>query len=256
MTLLRALHSEVLKLKRTMALKMTVLSPAIVVLLILFIASQSPFTTLHRNGNGKEWTELARQNLWIWALLMLPLYITLESALVAGLDHSENQWKSLLARPVPRWTLYVAKLIVVMAMTAIATLALLLGILLEGAILPRLQSEAAFGFPVPWTTIFRDGAEISGSVFLALTIQHWVSLRWRSFSVAMGTGIVATVLSFFAAGVARKIDSWPQYFPWALPMVMQEGRVHHLEQALLISFAVGLVIVVAGCWDFCRREVA
>ena len=64
MMLLRALHSEVLKMKRTIALKMVVLSPAIVVLLILFMASQAPFSMLHRNGIRNEWTNLARSNLW------------------------------------------------------------------------------------------------------------------------------------------------------------------------------------------------
>src|SRR5205809_6202072 len=77
---------------------------------------------------------------------MMPLYITLETALIAGLDRSENQWKSLLARPVPRWTLYVAKLIVIVAMTAASTLALPCGILMAGAILPRLQPQCGYAF--------------------------------------------------------------------------------------------------------------
>jgi lantibiotic transport system permease protein len=108
MTLLRVLHAEVLKMKRTIALKMVVLSPAVVVPLILFLASQAQFSMLNRNGISNEWAQLTRSNLLFWALLMMPLYITLETAVMAGLDHSENQWKSLLARPVPRWTLYVA----------------------------------------------------------------------------------------------------------------------------------------------------
>jgi hypothetical protein len=253
MTLLRALHAEMLKMKRTIALKMVVLSPAIVVLVILFVAAQAPFTVLHRDGNN-EWTELARANLKFWAMLMLPLYITLECALIAGLDHSENQWKSLLARPLPRWTLYVAKLTIILSMTAVATLVLLFGILIDGAILPGLQKEAAFQLPVPWAAIFRDVAQVFGLMFLAITIQHWVSLRWGSFSVAVGTGIVASVVAFFA-GVARKVDSWPQFFPWALPMLVDERRIHNIQIGLTISGALGLIVAVAGCWDFCRREV-
>ena len=121
MMLLRALHSELLKMKRTIALKMVVLSPLVIVLLILFVTSQGPFSTLNRSGLGNKWMVLASLTLRVWAALMMPLYITLETALIAGLDHSENQWKSLLARPVPRWTLYVAKLTVVVAMTVVST---------------------------------------------------------------------------------------------------------------------------------------
>lgn len=255
MTLLRVLHAEMLKMKRTIALKMVVLSPAVVVLLILFGASQAPFSTLNRNGIENEWTELARFTLRIWAVLMMPLFIALETALIAGLDHSENHWKSLLARPVPRWTLFVTKLIVVTAMMAAATLVLLCGILMDGAILPRLTSEVVFGFPVPWPTIFRDGAETMGLAFLALTIQHWVALRWRSFSVATGTGIVATVVGFLCVAATRQSGDWPQYFPWALPMLVLAKPPQHIEAALWISCTIGLVVAAAGCWDFCWREV-
>jgi lantibiotic transport system permease protein len=255
MTLLRALHAEALKMKRTIALKMVVLSPAVIVVLIVFVASQAPFSMLRLNGIGNAWMVLVRRNLMPWALLMLPLFIALETALVAGLDHSENQWKSLLARPVPRWTLYVAKLIVVTAMLAAATLTLLCGILLGGAILSRVQSEVVFGFPVPWAAIFGQGAQIAGLSFLALTIQHWVSLRWRSFSVAVGTGIVATVVGFFTVAVGRQLGDWPHYFPWALPMLVVARQPHNLDTVLCISFALGLIVSAAGCLDFCRREV-
>ena len=255
MTLIRALHAETLKMKRTIALKMVFLAPGAVVLLVLFLASQAPFSMLHRRGLGDEWQALTRLTLIFWAFLMMPLYITLESALVAGLDHAENHWKSLLTRPVPRWTLYIAKLIVVVAMTAAATAVLLCGILMDGAILPRLQSEFRFGFPIPWATIFREGTQVAGLAFLALVIQHWVSLHWRAFSVAIGVGIVAMVMGYFAAFATSQVDAWPQYFPWALPMLALGRRPQNVQAALWIGSAAGLVVAAAGCWDFCRREV-
>jgi hypothetical protein len=226
------------------------------VLLVFFIVWQAPFSALHRNGIKDEWTGLASLSLFLWALLMMPLYVTLESALVAGLDHSENHWKSLLARPVPRWTFPVAKLIMVMAMTAVATLVLLCGILLSGAILPRIQPEVTFGFPLPWSAIVRHCAQVMGLMFLPLTIQQWVSLRWKSFSVATSTGIVATVIAFFAVAASRQVPGWPQYFPWALPMLVLARQPHNILATLAISGVLGLAVTMASCWDFCRHEVA
>jgi ABC-type multidrug transport system ATPase subunit len=255
MTLSRVLHAELLKMKRTVALRMVLISPAAVVLLVFLAAYQAPFSTLNFNGIRNKWTVLASLTLRAWAILMMPLYITLETALVAGLDHSENQWKSLLARSVPRWTLYVAKLLVVMAMTVLSTLILLCGILIGGIVLAHAQSEVVFGFPIPWVAIFLDGAKVMGLAFLALTIQHWVSLRWRSFSVSIGTGILALVIGFFAVASGQLADGWIQYFPWALPMLVLARRPHNIEAALLISSAFGLAVAAAGCLDFCRREV-
>ena len=256
MTLLRVLHAEALKMKRTIALKMVVIAPLAVGLMILFMASQAPFSLIRRNGGlGHEWMELVRINLLIWAALMLPLFITLETALVAGLDHAENQWKNLFARPVPRWTLYVAKLMVVMAMAAASTGVLLCGALVAGMVLSRLQPELHFGFPVPWAAILRQGAQVAGLAFLALTIQHWVSLRWRSFSVATGFGIVATVASYLMVASSRQTGGWPQYFPWALPMLVLARPPLNVEASLWIGAAIGLAVAIAGCSDFCRREV-
>lgn len=255
MTLLRVLHAELLKMKRTAALKMVVIAPGLIVLLVAFMASQTPFSLLGRNGATDQWARLARIILRFWAFLLLPLYIALQTALLAGLDHSENHWKSLLARPVPRWTLYVAKLIVVAAMTAASTLVLLCGIFAAGAILPRLQAELAFGPPVPWAAIVKDGCQIMGLAFLALTIQHWVSLRWRSFSVAIGVGILATVVGIFAVAAGQQVGSWPQYFPWSLPMLVLSRHPPDIPATLLISAALGLIVTVVGCLDFCQREI-
>jgi hypothetical protein len=235
---------------------MVVITPAIFVLLILFLGAQAPFSFLRREGFTNGWLVLANRHLTLWALLLLQLYITLQTALIAGLDHSENQWKSLLTRPVPRWTLDVAKLIVAMAMTAAATLVLLCGVLMDGAILPWFESEVRFGFPVPWPTIFRLGAEVTGMAFLALNIQHWVSLRWKSFSVAIGIGVIATVLGFLGVAAGRQLGGgWPQYFPWSLPMLALEKEPHNIAAILLLSGVAGLIVAAAGCADFCRREV-
>jgi len=186
----------------------------------------------------------------------MPLYVALEAALLAGIDHSENQWKSLLARPVPRWTWYVAKLIVVVAMLATSIVILECSILLAGIILPRLQPELTFGFPVPWASMFKQGAQVAALAFLYITIQHWVSLRWRSFSIGMGVGIVAMVVGYVAAMATLRTPDWPQYFPWALPMLVLSRHPQDVKSALWMSAAIGLVVAAAGCWDFCRREVS
>ena len=140
-------------------------------------------------------------------------------------------------------------------MNAASTLILLIGILTAGAILPRVESKLIFGFPVPWAAIFRDGFEMAGLVFLALTIQHWVSLRWKSFSVAIGTGIVATITGIFATAAGAQVGGWPQYFPWSLPMLVQSAQPHNIASTTLICGALGLAVAAAGCWNFCRREV-
>jgi len=259
MMLFRVLYAESLKMKRTSALALVVIVPFAIGVLILFEVAEAPFSVLRmRNPAGNQWMVLTNLNLLIWAALMLPLFITLETALMAGLDHSENQWKNLFARPVPRWTLYIAKLLVVTAMAAASTALLLCFALVAGAILPRLplSVKVHFGFPVPLAAMLRQGAQIAGLAFLMLTIQNWVSLRWRAFSVATGVGIMATVASILMRAASVQNGGWEQYFPWSLPMlVVATPPAQNVGAALWIGGVAGLAVAAAGCWDFCRREV-
>lgn len=256
MVLKRVLRAEALKMKRTIALKMVVLAPLAVVLLTIFMASQAPFSTLRRNAATDDWTALARLNFQFWGLLMMPLFITLQTALIAGLDHADNQWKALLARPVPRWTFYAAKLVIVLAMTAASAALLAVGVVAAGAILHVLTAEVRFGGAVPFSWILLQAAQMTGLAFLYLSIQTWVALRWRSFSVATGVGIVATVTSFAMLLAAGQFGTWPQYYPWALPMLVLARHPENIAAVLSISAALGVLAAAAGCADFCRREVS
>jgi ABC-2 type transport system permease protein len=256
MVLKRVLRAEALKMKRTIALKMVVLAPLAVVLLTIFMASQDPFSTLRRNAATDDWKALARLNFQFWGLLMMPLFITLQTALIAGLDHADNQWKALLARPVPRWTFYAAKLVIVLTMTAASAALLAVGVVAAGAILHVLTAEVRFGGAVPFSWILLQAAQMTGLAFLYLSIQTWVALRWRSFSVATGVGIVATVTSFAMLLAAGQFGTWPQYYPWALPMLVLARHPENIAAVLSISAALGVLAAAAGCADFCRREVS
>lgn len=256
MTLLSVLHAEMLKLKRTIAAPMVVLAPALIVVLVFVMGKNAPFTTLNRNGVTGEWTALTRAHLRFWAALMLPLLITLETALLAGLEHSESQWKSLMARPLPRWNFYAAKLLVGLGLTVASTAVLIGGILLDGMILPRVQPELVFAMPIPWLVIGRLGAEMLCLAFLLLAIQNWVALRWKPFSVAVGVGILGLVMGFFMFVAGQQGAKELQLFPWSLPMLVLGNETSlDVRTGVIFSLCAGIVVAAVGCWDFCRREV-
>jgi len=256
MTFLNILNAEMLKLRRTIALPMVVLAPALIALFLFVMGVNAPFSTLNRNGIAGEWAALTRASMRFWTPLMLPLFITLETALLAGLEHSESQWKSLLARPLPRRNFYAAKLLVGLALTTASSGILVVGILLNGAILPHVQPELAFALPVPWADIARQAAEALCLAFLLLAIQNWVALRWKSFSVPIGVGIVGLVMGFFTFVAGQQGAKELQLFPWSLPMLVLGNRTSlDVPSGLIFSLTAGAIVAAVGCWDFCRREV-
>jgi len=139
-----------------------------------------------------------------------------------------------------------------MAVTSAAIL--LAGILAEGRFLHWLDSGLGFGVAAPVALIAGQVAEMTGLALLFLTIQHWVSLRWRSFSVTVGFGIVAVVASFAMLLAAGPHGAWPQYFPWSLPMLAPGRHQQNVSMALWICGIAGILTSTAGCIDFCKRQ--
>src|SRR5262245_36910203 len=120
MSLLRVLHAEILKLKRTLAFRMIFVAPLLVATLQFFVVwNQRRF-----GENFKLWEMVPRGSLSVWAVFMLPLLITLETALLNGIEHGEKQWKHILALPIPRHAVYATKLLVAQALAAASTLIL------------------------------------------------------------------------------------------------------------------------------------
>lgn len=252
MVFLRAVIAEFRKLKRTVALWMMVLAPVVVMVLMTFMMSQMPSILVLRGG--WRWVELTKVVVGLWALLVMPFLITLETALLAGLEHNENQWRRVLVLPVPRWSVYMAKLVLAVLILSVSAGVLLLGIVVTGLLLPHLNRELRFEPGIPWAASGALVAKTSSLGFLATAIQHWVAIRWRPFAVPVGAGFVAIVIGVILAG--SKSNFWEVYYPWTVATRLLAQPPANYPELLAYSGLGGLAVAIGGCWDFCRRDVA
>src|SRR5262245_65854606 len=121
MSLIRVLHAETLKLKRTLAFRMIFVAPLLVATLQFFVVwNQRRF-----NANFDLWEMMPKATLSVWAVFMLPLLITLETALINGVEHGEKQWKHILALPIQRHAVYATKILIAQALAGASTLIVL-----------------------------------------------------------------------------------------------------------------------------------
>jgi hypothetical protein len=239
--------TEAAKLKRTLALGMAVLAPLVIVILYFMIGMFGGGPALRPGADA--WTMLSRNTVQLWTLLMLPMFITLETSLLAGLEHTERNWKFLLSLPIPKWTVYVAKLFVAIGLIWVAHSVLVAGTMLSGAVLRQFRPELKMA-ALPIAEIAWPLAKISVAVLLAVTIQHWVSLRWPSFVTAMGFGMAAMVAGFLAANSA---DYGP-WVPWSLTLHTLRPRITLVINPMVYSAAAAALVAIAGAWHFTRRE--
>jgi ABC-2 type transport system permease protein len=244
----RVLSTECLKLKRTLALWMVLVAPLVTVLLGFVVAYKNA-PVLVRDGKD-AWTPLVGQSIRAWTLLMMPLFVTLETALLAGLEHTGKNWKSLLALPAPRWTVYISKLVVTIALLWAAH-AVLIGGTIGSALLQKQLHPALNLGQMPLSPFVVPMATISVSTLLAVAIQHWVSLRWSSHSVAMGFGMCAMFIGVFAAQ-SQDVGPW---FPWSLPIRAVMGGAAGADRITMVAVVGAIVAAGAGCREFVRREI-
>lgn len=246
----RSIYAEILKLKRTLALWMVFIAPTVVSLLYLAVLLDQGKAMAKMEG-FLAWEALSNNICTIWSILMLPLFITLETTLLANIEHNQKQWKHLFALPLPRWTVYLAKLGVSTGLIFLSTGVLWVNQILGGLVLRLLRPGIGFEAAIPWWMLLETPLLIFGLAFLILAIHTWVSLYWNSFTLSVGVGMAAVTVGL----VVMKSDTWNRYYPWTLTMHALHPEVGNLPNAFLISLLGGLLVSVLGCWAFVGRDV-
>lgn len=247
--LLRAVHAESMKIKNTLALRMCFIAPLVVVALLVLQGIFGHQPKVLPSGE-RAWLNYVSSCFALWALLMLPLFVTLESALLAGLEHNERQWKHLLALPVPRYAHFFAKwiaLLVLVLLTSILFSVVLLP--LGGMLLIILGIGGMAGLP-PITLIVTLTIKVYLAAMLIMALHTWIAIRWRSFTIAVSVGMFATVMGFLVGQSAR----FGPYFPWTMPAQALAPDAP-FNTVLMLSMAGALLCISAASYEFVKREV-
>jgi len=250
-----AIQVEVVKLRRTLAFWMMFLAPlGIVALTVLFNVRLAASVS----GADKDaWAVMVRDTMGFWVVLMLPMFVALESSLIVQLEHSQKMWKHLFALPSPRWTVYIAKLIVTMFIVAVSIIVLMGGIVLSGWLLQTFGIRPDFQWTTPdpaWAVAVRTAFLVFVLSWGMIALQTYVSMKWSSFIVAMGIGTVGSIMSF----VLIRSTTLAQVIPWSLPFNALEPYIKQqttLELPLLISLLGTLLFTALGLWDLNTKEV-
>lgn len=244
MSVLRALRAEQLKTRRTLALLLAPIAPlAIIALQMAMVIDRKQTDT---------WEGYGAQTLLLWLLLMFPLFITLESALLANLEHTNQQWKHLCALPVPSPAILVAKYLVTVAVLAISMIAFYVYTVASGLSLRVILPNHGFEAPVPWLALLEPIMLSFATSLLLISIHLWLALRWPNFVLPIAVGIVAMV-----AAVMLLQSDYSAWYPWTMPALVARtwSMGQDIMRPLLLGVLGGLVVAIAGCWDVSRRDV-
>lgn len=238
--MIKLIKAELLKLKRTLALQMVLIAPALVVLMAFVIGLRADDPV---NGNMDPWTRLNGSGLALWSLMMLPLLVTLQSALTGFTEHANSMWKYLFTLPYSRAHFLLAKFTVNALLLALAQIAFIALTLLAGYLLALVKPAMGYSLVIPWRETLLAGIFTYLSSLLIIAIHTWVSLRFRSIVVSLGTGIAAVVASMIIIS-----SKYSRFFPWTIPGLVSltvTGKTGLENTVEPMSWAITYCLVLA-----------
>ena len=191
----RTLAADVLKLRRTAALRLTLLSglfPVLIAFLVFFFKG-----AIIMKAGGSPWPRFIMLGWQTAGTLLLPLFVVLLTSLMVQVETKATAWKHLYAQPIGHGAVFSSKLLLILALNAGALLLFVMLLLGAGTLLGALRPQLGFQLhAVPLATV----CWMLGRTYVAtlglLAVQYVVSLQWRSFVVPVGVGmgaIVATI---------------------------------------------------------------
>lgn len=245
--LYRVFMAEQLKLRRTLALRLAVFSPVVIVLIVFGMY----LGRLHSESGAGVLTGFAQLILTIWTIIVFPLYAALIAALLAAIEHQNEGWKHLLALPVERGTIFVAKWVVGLGLLLFSFLVLAISVVGTAEIL-RIANPAWSSLRLPTFLIFRGALVSCCAVGLLFSIQMWISMRWRSFLPGLVVAVMALAVMF--VGIPRGLALFGSFFPWSLPAMAMAPHNPYCALAVWWGLLGGVLVGSVACWRLSARD--
>lgn len=236
------LRSDLIKHRRTWVLPLALLGPFGLVLMgVLDFGLRAEWVPREIERSG-PWLTVMNQ-MGMLDVAAIALGVALLASMVFDVDHRSHSWKQLFALPVSRTGVYLAKILVVMGLLAIASVLAALGI---AGIWVWLDLGA-----IPWGKLALFAVVPWFAAFPLVSFQALLSAHIRNQAVALTAGVAGTVAALFGATL-------PAWAPWSPPVDTMTWLVSGkaaLAPSLAYAALVGVVLSAGGAIAFARRDV-
>jgi len=258
------LSTELIKVRRTVAIWLTFLYPAGAVILASLFH--------YANRAHVQPDQLAFINNFNGLLaFFLTFYAVLTVSFFCQIEHRNSMLKHLYALPLPRWAFYYGKLSAALLLLVFAwTLVIIflyLSLLIMGVLSPKLQITAAFEHAY----LFMMTGRTFLSAVALVVIQYILAMKLRNIVASVTIGIAMIILPvaiLFILGITGLITSpnvlkWlPLYDPYAFPYSFvfnfsQGGSVRQefFSMGLLNWFLAAIAISVLGYLEVRQKNI-
>lgn len=209
-TFLISLQTEFMKIRRSAAFWLVIAGGAFLPLLLTIMYLSKPSQFEKRLGHD-PWMGHLLMGFQGGAFFLWPMFIILVTSLVTQIEYRNNTWKQVMASPLRIGDVYFSKFIVIQCMIVCAYVLFDGWIMLSGLITQVF--EPAYNFihsPLHLHAFFVMDLKSYISILGMSTIQYCLSLRFKNFIGAIGTGLALIIAGLFMLPWDKV-----EYFPYA-----------------------------------------
>jgi lantibiotic transport system permease protein len=241
--------AEILKLRRSLVLRLAVAAPLVIVLLQfgVYLARGEEMSPHGAN----PLTGYAQSILTLWTIVLFPFYAALVAALLADIENRGGNWERLLSLPVSRRSVYAAKWVSGGLLLLISSAVLSVGVGLSATIL-RLIRPNWHSAAIPISKMLAGSALSLCAISLLFSIQMWISLRWKSFMIGLAVSIVGIVINIIL--LPRGVLFIDSLYPWAMPAIEIAPTSPFRLLGLVWGLAGGVAVGFLACSFMARSE--
>jgi hypothetical protein len=242
--------AEALKQKRSLTGLILILSPSLMGIFNILVGAGGYYAQMQSGADIMK--TVLNNSLNLWSLIMLPIAMTLLTALNASVEFRNAQWKHIFVLPVSPWRVMMAKWIVNLGMAALSHLYYFAVILSVGFYLCT-ANGMSFAGSLDYSLL----AQRLGITFLAslllITIHTLTALMLDNFLIVMTFGTMMMISNYFVG----QSEKYGVLSPWAHPMRLQHYLYEdpHFWVLLAANLLGSLILAMAGLKLLTKRQI-
>ncbi len=218
MSYIQSVRAELIKTRRSAAFWLCLAGGAFVPL-IFFLSYMIKPSANAKRLIADPWVIHFGQLWQTFSVFLLPMFIILISSMLVQMEYKNNTWKQVYTAPQSYAGIYFSKLTgIVMMVTLLFIVFNVLSFL--AAIIPDLVHNRQFGFSrtrFGWLKFLGFNGRVLIASLGIISIQYWISLRFRNFIIPVGIGLACLIATMLAFG-------WEHIYkvPFAYPFLTMQ----------------------------------
>lgn len=244
--ILNSTRVELIKIRSTPAFKIALMAPLSVVLIYSFVLVYYQKRFLSNPIDTWEFYSTIIWNFWS-SLAFLPL-IGIQTALVNDIEHSNQGWRNIFSLPIPKWVIYISKLLTMILLLLISQIALSIWTVIGGYTLQFLWPSLGFQkYALSFLLFSRPLVSLAGALTI-IAIHNFMSTYFRNMFVSVGYSVVFAIATMFII----QNENINVFVPWCWPALAT-----NVKSAMVLYFSLGgfLIVSFANTFYHSRKNV-